>query len=73
MTDKIPHEPYPGWEIIIAQDKPIKNKQDYGQALKRIEKLMDAKKNSKELDELDILVTLVEAYEDKNYPIYSPQ
>lgn len=45
--------------------KPIKNRKDYNATLKRIEALMSAKKNTKEGDELDVLVTLVEAYEAK--------
>ena len=52
--------------------KPIKTKKDHAQALKRIEMLMTAKANTPEGDELDILVTLVEAYEAKHYPIEAP-
>jgi HTH-type transcriptional regulator / antitoxin HigA len=52
--------------------KPIKTKKDHAQALKRIEVLMRAKINTPEGDELDILVTLVEAYEAKHYAIEAP-
>ena len=52
--------------------KPIKSKKDHSLALKRIEQLMGAKKNSSEGDELDILVTLVEAFESKHYTINAP-
>ena len=52
--------------------KPIKTKKDHAQALKRIEKLMGAKKNSNEGNELDVLTILVDAYEEKNFPIDSP-
>ena len=52
--------------------RPIKTKKDHGQALKRIEALMAAKANTPEGDELDILVTLVEAYEAKHYVIDAP-
>lgn len=52
--------------------KPIKTKKDHAQALKRIEVLMHAKANTPEGDELDILVTLVEAYEAKHYAIEAP-
>lgn len=52
--------------------KPIKTKKDHGQALKRIEALMTAKANTPQGDELDILVTLVEAYEAKHYTIEAP-
>lgn len=52
--------------------KPVKTKKDHVNALKRIEQLMGAKANSPEGDELDVLVTLVEAFEAKHYPIDAP-
>jgi len=52
--------------------KPIKNKKDYDGALKRIESLMDAKRNSPDFDELEVLSILVEKYEDEHFPIKSP-
>ncbi len=52
--------------------RPIKTKKDHANALKRIEQLMSAKANSPEGDELDVLVTLVEAYEAKHYTIDAP-
>jgi HTH-type transcriptional regulator / antitoxin HigA len=52
--------------------RPIKTKKDHAQALKRIETLMSAKVNTPAGDELDILVTLVEAYEAKHYVIDAP-
>jgi HTH-type transcriptional regulator/antitoxin HigA len=52
--------------------KPVKTKKDHANALKRIEKLMTAKANSPEGDELDILVTLVEAFEAKHYAVDAP-
>lgn len=52
--------------------KPVKTKKDYEAALKRIDTLMDAKKNTTEADELDVLAMLVEAYEEKNFPIDDP-
>jgi len=51
---------------------PIKTEADYNATLERIELLMDAEMDSPEGDELDILVTLVEAYEDKHHPIAPP-
>ena len=51
---------------------PIKTKRDYRRALKDIEGLMDAKRNSPEGDRLDVLVTLVEAFEQKHYPLDLP-
>jgi len=52
--------------------KPIKTKKDYESALKRIEELWDAKKNTPKGDELDVLATLVEAYEAKKFEILPP-
>ena len=51
---------------------PIKSKRDYERALSRIENLMDAKLGTKSGDELDILTTLVEAYEARDHAIFPP-
>jgi HTH-type transcriptional regulator/antitoxin HigA len=51
---------------------PIKNRRDYRRTLKEIEGLMRAKRNTHEGDRLDILVTLVEAWEAKHYPMDLP-
>jgi len=47
--------------------KPIKTKADYRAALKEIEALMAAERYTPEGERLDVLVTLVEAYENKHY------
>ena len=52
--------------------RPIRTKQNYEAALKEIERLMGAKRNSPEGDRLDVLVTLVEAYEAKHFPLDLP-
>ncbi len=52
--------------------KIIKTEEDYKKALSRIDELMDAKPNTPEGDELELLVTLVELYEEKEYPIEMP-
>ena len=52
--------------------KPIKTESDYNEALAEIEQLMGAKLNTSEGDKLDVLTTLVEAYEKKHYPIDPP-
>jgi len=52
--------------------KPIRTEKDYHNALKRIEILWDAKPKSTEYDELEVLATLVEAYEEKRHPIDPP-
>jgi HTH-type transcriptional regulator/antitoxin HigA len=50
----------------------IKNQRDYRRALKEIEGLMGAKRNTPEGDRLDVLVTLVQAWEAKRYPLDLP-
>lgn len=52
--------------------KPIKNERDYRRALKEIDRLMDARPNTQQGDNLDVLVTLVEAWEEKHWPIDLP-
>ena len=52
--------------------RPIKSEKDYRATLKEIESLMLAKANTPEGDRLDVLVTLVEAYERANYPVDFP-
>jgi HTH-type transcriptional regulator / antitoxin HigA len=51
---------------------PLKNRRDYRQALKEIETLMQARRNTPEGDRLDVLVTLVEAWEHKHYRLDLP-
>jgi len=50
----------------------IKNKKDYENTLKRVEKLWGAKKDTPEGDEFEVLFTLIEKYEDEHYPIPPP-
>jgi HTH-type transcriptional regulator/antitoxin HigA len=52
--------------------KPIKTKKNYQQALARLELIFEAKKNSKEADELEILSILIEKYEDEHFSIGFP-
>lgn len=52
--------------------KPIKTEADYEAALDEIEGLMEAEPASPEADRLDVLTTLVEAYEEHAYPIKAP-
>ena len=51
---------------------PLKNRHDYRRALKEIESLMQARRNTPEGDRLDVLVTLVETWERKHYPLDLP-
>lgn len=52
--------------------KPIKTEKDYESVLQRIEKLYEVKPNTLEGDELEVLITLVWAYENEHYSIEAP-
>ena len=57
---------------MMLELRPIKTETDYRAALNEIERLFDAEPNTPEYDCLDILTTLVEAYEQQHYPIEAP-
>ncbi|MDH3245228.1 MAG: hypothetical protein OEM26_11475 [Saprospiraceae bacterium] len=50
----------------------IKTEAEYNKALKRLEKIFDAKASSKEGQEAELLALLIEEYEDRYYPIEAP-
>ncbi len=52
--------------------RPIKTKKDYNQALARLELIFDAKRESPDGDELEILSILINKYEEDNFPIGLP-
>ena len=52
--------------------KPIRNEADYDAALKEIDGLMGTASNTPDDDALEVLATLVEAYEAKRWPIEAP-
>jgi HTH-type transcriptional regulator / antitoxin HigA len=52
--------------------KPIRNRTDYDRALREIERLWGTKQNTPDGDRLDVLATLVEAYEQKHFAIDPP-
>ena len=54
------------------QIRPIRTEKDHDEALARIDELMSAKLGTAEGDELDVLVTLVDAYEEKHFPMDAP-
>ena len=51
---------------------PIRNDEDHDRALARISEIMEAKLGSPEGEELEILLTLVDAYESKHHAIEAP-
>ena len=51
---------------------PIRNDNDYQNALNRLEDIFDAKKGTDEGDELEIISILIDRYENENFPIEMP-
>ena len=49
--------------------KPIRNDADLRAAFVRLENIFQAPEGSPEADEMEVLVALVEAYENRHYPI----
>ena len=58
--------------MTVVKIAPIRSERDYDAALKEIESLMDAAAGTAEGDRLDVLVTLVEAYEARHWAIDPP-
>lgn len=56
----------------MLEARPIRTKQDYDEALARVDALMGAPLESAEGRELDVLVDLVVAYEEKHFPMDYP-
>src|SRR5258708_32550639 len=52
--------------------RPVRTKADYRAALKEVERLWDAEPGTPAGDRVDVLVTLIEAYEAKRFPIPAP-
>ncbi len=52
--------------------RPIRNDSDHESALKRIRVLMSAQNDTPERDELEVLATLVDIYEQEHFPIEAP-
>ena len=57
---------------MAAEVKPIRTKRDHEAALREVERLWGAKTGSPEGDRLDVLATLIDAYETEHYPIDPP-
>ena len=52
--------------------KPIRTDADYRAALKEVESLMNSEPDTPDGDKLDVMVTLIEAYEAKHFPMDLP-
>ena len=52
--------------------KPIRNEQDYEEALRELETIFNAELGTEDGDRAEILSILIEKYEDEHYPIPKP-
>jgi HTH-type transcriptional regulator / antitoxin HigA len=57
---------------MSAEVKPIRSRRDYEAALKEVEHLWGAKAKTREGDRLDVLATLIDAYEAEHNPMDPP-
>src|SRR5436309_10354368 len=55
-----------------AEVRPIRTKRDYEVALKKVERLWGAKDGTPDGDRLDVLATLIDAYEAERYRMDPP-
>ena len=56
----------------MSINRPIKTDQEHTEALREIDDLMQATAGTPDGDRLDLLVTLVEVYKSKRWPIEAP-
>ena len=57
---------------MAGEVKPIRTKRDYEAALKEVERLWGTKAGTRDGDRLDVLATLIDAYETEHYPMDPP-
>jgi HTH-type transcriptional regulator/antitoxin HigA len=57
---------------MTTEVRPIRTKRDYEAALKEVERLWGAKAGTSDGDRLDVLATLIDAYEGEHYPMDPP-
>lgn len=57
---------------MTAEVKPIRTRRDHEAALKKVERLWGAKSGTRDGDRLDVLATLIDAYEAEHYPMDPP-
>jgi HTH-type transcriptional regulator / antitoxin HigA len=57
---------------MAAEVRPIRTKRDYEASLKEVERLWGAKSGTRDGDRLDVLATLIDAYEAEHFPMDPP-
>ncbi len=68
VTDREPGN----WSNAPMDVRPIKTEADYNLALGEVDRLFDAPPGSPECDRLEVLATLIEAYEREHHPMPLP-
>jgi HTH-type transcriptional regulator / antitoxin HigA len=58
--------------LIMSEIKPIRSEADYEAALAEMERVWGARSGTPEGDRLDVMATLIDAYEDEHHPIDPP-
>jgi hypothetical protein len=58
--------------LITHEIKPIRTEADYEAAIPAVERLWGARSGTPEEDRLDVLATLIDAYESEHHPIDPP-
>jgi HTH-type transcriptional regulator/antitoxin HigA len=61
-----------GWYVMATELKPIRSNADYEAALVEVERLWGAKAGTAKGDRLDVLATLIDAYETRHFPFDRP-
>jgi HTH-type transcriptional regulator/antitoxin HigA len=56
----------------VTEIKPIRSEADYAEALSEVERLWGAPSGTLDGDRIDVLATLIDAYEDEHHPIDPP-
>jgi HTH-type transcriptional regulator/antitoxin HigA len=56
----------------LSEIKPIRSEADYNMALAEVDRLWGARSGTPEGDRLDVLATLIDAYESEHHPIDPP-
>jgi len=56
----------------VTEIKPSRSEADYAEALSEVERLWGAPSGTLDGDRLDVLATLIDAYEDEHHPIDPP-
>src|SRR5205807_1365845 len=71
-SERMPSTTRSTWPRFNMRIRPIRTDRDHEEAVARVEEILAAKPGTPEFDELDVLATLVDAYEREHHPIDPP-